>query len=314
MKHSKTLLLLGVSLGLAGTAFAQNTSTRTASQFDNFKGDGYYWYKQDPEEAPKPKVEPPKPVAPVAAAPTKAQPKSLSAEWMRANLPKLLDAAVDNPTKENVANYMYAQRVLLDKSQNFSEKVKEVVATDPFLDENNRVPIAQFAQAGFSRSTKAGQDEVLNFLGGKGGLWVFVDGPEKCGACADYVSNILVGTDGAPGIATQFKFDFRKINVNTPAGKAAAKRLNLTVTPTTVLVIPPSGFFLVSQGLMSQTQLSERLLIAAKSSGTLPKDLEEKVNPFNKGVLTTEEIGGVAPSDNPSEVMKTMRERIKGEK
>jgi conjugal transfer pilus assembly protein TraF len=306
-------LLLGVSLGLWGTAIAENTSPRKESQFEAFKGDGYYWYKQDPEEGPKPapKVAVPNPVV---AAPAKEPLKALSTEWMRTNMPKLLDAAVDNPTTENVANYMYAQRVLLDKSQNFSEKVKEVVSSDPFLDENNRVPIAQFAQAGFSRNTKAGQDEVLSFLGGKGGLWVFIDEPEKCSACADYAHNILEGNKSAPGIATQFKFDYRKINVSTPAGKAAAKRLKLTVTPTTVLVIPPAGFFLVSQGLMSQTQLSERLLIAAKTSGILTKELEEKVNPYAKGVLTTDEISGAIPSNDPFEVMKSLRQRIKVEK
>ena len=312
MTRPATLLLLGVVSAIFGSANAE-PSARTFNQFEDFKGDGYYWYKQDPEQV-APKVELPKPSQATPAAPAKADVKPLSAEWMRANMPKLLDTAVDNPTKENVANYMYAQRVLLDKSQNFSEKVKEVVATDPFLDENNRVPIAQFAQPGFVRGVKAGQDEVLNYLGTKGGIWVFVDGPDKCSACADYVSNILVGADHAKGVASQYNFHLRKININTAAGKIAAKRLNLKVTPTTVLVLPPNGFYLVSQGLMSQTQLSERLMIAAKASGSLPKDLEEKVNPYSKGVLTTEEMGGLTPSDSPSDVMQTMRERIKGEK
>lgn len=312
MKHPKTPLLLGVVFAIFGNANAQQ-SARISTQFEDFKGDGYYWYKQDPEPA-KPKIAPPKPPQAPPAVPAKEAVKPLSAEWMRASMPKLLDAAVDNPTKENVANYMYAQRVLLDKSQNFSEKVKEVVATDPFLDENNRVPIAQFAQPGFVRGVKAGQDEVLNYLGSHGGIWVFVDGPDKCSACAEYVSNILVGFDHAKGVASQYKFHLREININTAAGKVAAKRLNLKVTPTTVLVMPPNGFYLVSQGLMSQPQLSERLMIAAKASGSLPKDLEEKVNPYNKGVLTTEEMGGLAAGSSPSDVMKTMRERIKGDK
>ena len=312
MKLAKHLFLLGCVLAFHGSSFAQ-TSTRVTSQFEDFKGDGYYWYQQDPEP-PKPKVELPKPEQPVAGTPAKAEVKPLSAQWMRANMPKLLDSAMDNPTNENVSNYMYAQRVLLDKSQNFSEKVKEVVATDPFLDENNRVPLGQFAQPAFSRGVSAGQNEVLDYLGSQGGLWVFVDDADKCSACAEYVSNVLVGTKLVKGVAMMHKFDFRKINVSTEAGKAAAKRLNLKVTPTTVLVLPPNGFFLISQGLMSQTQLADRLLIAARVSGKLSKDLEEKVNPYNKGVLTTDEMGNLTANENPSDVMKSMRDRIKGEK
>lgn len=312
MKSTKFFLLLGVAFGFLGSAHAQQ-SQRIKSQFDDFKGDGYYWYRQEPEPV-APKVEPPKPPPPSKAEPAKSEVKPLSAEWMRVNLPKLLDASIDNPTTENVANYMYAQRVLLDKSQNFSEKVKEVVATDPFLDENNRVPIAQFAQPAFGRGVASGQDEVLNHLGSHGGIWVFVDDAEKCSACASYVANILVGTESVKGIAAKYKFNFRKIYVNTVAGKAAAKRLNLKVTPTTVLVLPPNGFYLISQGLMSQPVLSERLMIAAKASGTLPKELEQKINPYNKGVLTTEEMDDLKVNENPSEVMKSMRERIKGDK
>jgi len=141
---------------------------------------------------------------------------------------------------------------------------------------------------------------------------VFVDEPDKCSACETYVQNILVGSKANKGIATLHKFDFRKINVRTPEGQAAAKRLNLKVTPTTMLVIPPKSFYLVSQGLMSQPALTDRLLIAAKTGGHLPKEYLERVNPYDKGVLTTDDLNGVAPSNDPAAVMKSMRDRIKG--
>jgi len=307
MKPSaKLLFLLG---GVAGVLSPVNSFSARPSQFDDFKGDGYYWYKKEPEVKPEEK---PKPAPAPVAAPSKQEPKALSVEWFRLNMPKLLDAAIDNPTKENVANYMYAQRVLLDKSQNFSTAVKEVVAMDPYLDENNRVPIAQFAQPGFERGISNSKTAALDFLGSQAGLWVFVDEPDKCSACETYVQNILVGSKANKGIATLHKFDFRKINVRTPEGQAAAKRLNLKVTPTTMLVIPPKSFYLVSQGLMSQPALTDRLLIAAKTGGHLPKEYLERVNPYDKGVLTTDDLNGVAPSNDPAAVMKSMRDRIKG--
>jgi conjugal transfer pilus assembly protein TraF len=305
--QSKSIFLLGIGLAIASGASSQSVRP---SQFEPFKGDGYYWYRQEPEpEAQPPKKEPPKSVVSVV----KTGPKPLSMEWMRENAPKLLDIAANNPTHENVANYMYAQRVILDRSQNFSEQVKAVVAMDPFLDENNRVPIAQFAQPGFLRAVKKGQEEVLQHLAGRAGLWVFVDAPDKCSACEGYVRDVLVGNGSAKGVANQYGFNFRKIDVSTEAGRNAAKRLNLKVTPTTVLVVPPAGYYLVSQGLMSQTQLQDRLLIASKTAGHLPKEMEQKVNPYNKDVLTTEDMNGLTASSDPGVVMKELRQRIKGE-
>ena len=225
-------------------------------------------------------------------------------------MPKLLDAAIDNPSNENVANYMYVQRILLDKSQNFSSKVKDVVATDPFLDENNRIPFAQFAQQSVMMKAREGHSKAFTHLATKSGLWVFVDTPDKCPACEMFVTNILSGRTKESGIANRYNFPFRKIYVNTSEGKIAAQRLKLTVTPTTVLVASPNGFYLLSQGLMAETKLSERLLIAARVNGMLTKEMEEAINPFNKGILTTEQMGGAIQSTEPSEVMSDFRRRI----
>ena len=310
--RSSCLLLLGLASCI--TCFAQQRQVSSQpSQFAPFKGEGYYWYQQDPEEDPPPKIEPPKPLAP-APAPKASEPppKALSVAWLKINLPRLLEVATDHPTPENVANYMYAQRILLDKSQAVADASKEVVAADPFLDENNRFPVAQYAQLDFLRTAKKGQDSVLAHLGKTSGIWVFVDTPDKCSACEDYVKNVLLGYKGSPGIATQFGFNFRKIYINTPEGKVAAKKLNLKVAPTTVLVMPPSEYFLVSQGLMGQSTLSDRLLLAGKMSGTLPSEMLALVNPYSKGVLTSEEINADLKGQEPSDVMKNLRERIKG--
>lgn len=306
MKNSQTFyVLLG---GLLCTLLPLKTFSARPSQFDEFKGDGYYWYKEDPDEE-KPKDKSPAP-QPAPAKSTQAQ-KPLSTEWFRASMPKLLDTAIDNPTKENVANYMYAQRVLLDRSQNFSETVKDVVALDPFLDENNRVPIAEFAQAGFGRGISEAKKEALDIMGQGSGLWVFVDDPDKCPACEDYVKNILIGSEANKGVARQYKFDFRKINIRSPEGRIAAQRLNLKITPTTMLVIPPKSYYLVSQGLMSQYSLAERLLVAARTGGHIPQAIVDRFTPYKKGVIKTEDMNGITPNEDPTVVMQRMRERIK---
>lgn len=88
-------------------------------------------------------------------------------------MPRFLDAAINNPTKENVETYLYAQRVAMDKSQRYAEMTQRVVAADPFLDENNRVPIAAYTKSFFLRQFNAGNAEALKHIAKVGGLWVF---------------------------------------------------------------------------------------------------------------------------------------------
>ena len=79
------------------------------------KEEGWFWYK-DPKDLP---VE--APTNPPLQAPAKSKaPASLSVEWLRKQMPVLLDQAIDSPTRENVEAYLYAQRLALDKSQRFS--------------------------------------------------------------------------------------------------------------------------------------------------------------------------------------------------
>lgn len=258
---------------------------------------GWFWY-QDPdlvEKIPE-KVKPP-------AAPIPSNQVPFSAKWLEENLPKLINKAIDDPSPENMANLAYAQRVTIDKSQKFGEGYHQAVMTDPFLDEENRVPSASYSNILFGRMVDKDKKEVLDFLGTVGGLWVFTDTPDKCSACGSYL-NV------AKTLARINRFPIREISITTKEGMAAAQRLKLKVTPSTVLAVPPSGYFLVSQGLLSQNQLEDRILIAATAYKLLPKDLEEKANPYSKGVLTNNDLKGIELNADPSQVMKTLRDRI----
>lgn len=306
----KSLPLLGLAVCLS--AFSQVEPNAGSKMFDDFKGDGFYWYKKEPEKRVEKKEEL-KPEAFIQQSIQQdSKPQALSTAWLRANLPILRDKAIDDPTRENVANLMYAQRIVLDKGQNFSQAVKETVATDPFLDENNRVPVSQYAQVSQLGDIRKSKDEVLNYLSTISGIWVFVDTPEKCSACESYVNDVLVGSNGLTGFVGKHKFEFKKIYVNTPEGQAAAKALNLKLTPTTVLVVPPNGYYLISQGLMHESLLYERMLVASKAYGLLPKDLIDKANPYGKGILTQQEMAGFSADQSPAEVMKNFREKING--
>lgn len=75
----------------------------------------------EPERRPEPPAEPPKhPVFSVA--------------WLRDNIPIYLDAAIDNPTRENIQAYLFVQQMALDKSQRFAQEAVQISTGDPMHD------------------------------------------------------------------------------------------------------------------------------------------------------------------------------------
>ncbi|RZI60424.1 MAG: conjugal transfer protein TraF [Pseudomonas sp.] len=301
---AKTLLFAAVALSLP--AMAQEEPA--AGQFFSRKSEGWYWYI-DPRDEVKPeppKVQPPKPSAKTAE-PAKAAP--FSVEWLRTNMPKLLDAAINDPTKENVEAYLYAQRVTMDKSQRYAEQSQRVVAADPFLDENNRVPIASYTKPFFLRQAQEGKLEALKHVATVGGLWVFFD--SKCNFCQPQV-NTANELAKKYGLITKFiSMDGKGLpNVKQfVRDSGQAKRLNLKITPTTVLVVPPNNFFVVSQGIMAQDQLSDRILLAADSNALLPKELSAKMNSYDRGVLTTDDTQQ-GRTDDPKVWVRYLKDRL----
>lgn len=303
----KTLMLAALAVSLP--AMAQEDPA--AGQFFSRKSEGWYWYI-DPRDEVKP--EPPKVPLPKAEAkpseksePAKVAP--FSVEWLRTNMPKLLDAAVNNPTKENVEAYLYAQRVTMDKSQRYAEQAQRVVAADPFLDENNRVPIASYTKPFFLRQAQEGKLDALRHIATVGGLWVFFD--SKCHFCQPQV-NTANELAKKYGLITKFiSMDGKGLpNVKEfVRDSGQAKRLNLKITPTTVLVVPPNNFFVVSQGIMAQDQLSDRILLAADSNSLLPKALSEKMNSYDRGVLTNDDTQQ-GRTDDPKVWVKYLKDRL----
>lgn len=322
MKKTTLFFLTGLLL-LAPLAQAAESSTVAD---DDDVGSNWYrrhregwWWGNDP--APKKPVPPPKPVEqkPPASSvkpqtPPKAdQTEAFSAAWLRENLPKLLDKAIDDPTQENVAAYLYAQRALLDKGQNFEKAARMAIATDPMLDENNRVPIASFARAVTDKRNIDGINEGVRYLAQKAGLWVFFD--STCTYCQPQVDIVQRLAKQVGFSANYFSLDGKTVP-GLPANQVlrndgAAQAVGVTMTPTTVLVVPPNGFYIVSQGLMDEQSLRERLVMAAEAQNLLPKEILAKVRVFDRGVLSAKELNSGASTD-PSVLVRQMRQKLKG--
>lgn len=289
--------------------------TITPSPYYETKEKGWFWYEEPPppEEAEQKKVVEPPTVPTPAPEPEKRSPDEktpFSAEWLRVNMPILLDRAIDDPTEENVRFYLYAKRMTLDKAQNFATMSSRVVASDPFLDENNRVPLSTFAKKEFLAGVKNGQRSALEYLSGQSGIWMFFE--PTCEFC--HVQSRII-----QNIAKKYAFQTRFISLSGGGmphlaehyvDQGQAKAIGVSMTPTTVLVVPPSTYLIVSQGMMSEDQLEERIVLAADSKGILPEEFKREVNLYSQGLLTTDMLSDGA-GDKPEEWLKRLTDKMK---
>jgi conjugal transfer pilus assembly protein TraF len=297
---------------VAGWLLACPVAADTGDFFER-EAEGWFWY-HDPREADgaqEPDTPPVVPPAPEAVAPEEHAQESpaFSVAWLR-KLDELRDRAIDEPSDENVAAYMYAQRVMMDKADNFAERVKQVVETDPLLDENNRFPFAVAFRAHLMQAKEEAKQAALRDLATRAGLLVFfrsdcrfchlqVPGlrhlAERYGFIVKYIS-----LDGRPlpGIADYIR----------DAGQAG--RLRVSIVPTLVLAIPSDTFVVVSQGYLAQTSLENRLLVAAEKQGLIPERIRREMQPESRGVLTAKDLEEAPAGADPGEWVAYLRRSI----
>ncbi|MBE1299705.1 MAG: hypothetical protein GJ680_07345 [Alteromonadaceae bacterium] len=275
----RTLLLLGMLVAWSGAIDAQ-TSQKNESKKSFFEDRerGWFWY-EDPVEEERKK---PKPIVPVIP-PTQAQPEqtpkepetiSINVQWLRDNIQRIQDQAVNNPTDENLAQAAYAQRLMLDYSTRFSTKMMNYMSRDPLLDESVRRPTTAMNIKAFATEAIDKADGVLASLAEKAHIWFFYR--SDCGFCHKQIPTLkalqdnegftilAISMDGKPipGIET-----FEVVNdVNT----RLYQRMGVDRTPSLFLVGNKREFmYPVSVGLKAYPQFKERLLLAAKETGMI---------------------------------------------
>lgn len=316
MKNQSKRLWFGVlSLAVFSMAAADTVNSTWSSYQEQEQG--WWWYKEPPpllEPVQEEKPEPP-PSAVIKEEPkskeqteeNKKGPEVFSALWLKENMPKLLFEAIDNPTKENIERYEYAKRIMLDKSQTYAEKTRDVVINDPFLDENNRVPLATFAKTALFNSQTKELEKALKYLSQKVGIWMFFD--STCEFCYTQVGSIQ---------KLEEEYGFNTMYISVDGGgmpmlkewyvdEGQAKSLGLTITPTTAVVVPPNKVFIISQGAMAYDQLQERILLSANSNNLLPTEYQKGLHVFNKGLLTEDELSEV---DGEVDWLSALKKRL----
>lgn len=298
-----------------------------SATFYKGKAEGWFWYK-DPVEEPK-KVEkkkplppppPPPPPLPPAEKPQPAEPKKKgpevgSVQWIKVNLPKYRDKAIDNPTEENVQAYYYLQRLMMDKANRFAEMSSTVIMKDPFLDEDSRRPVATYAANAMNREVAKRTEKVLKDLSNKVGLFFFFK--SDCALCTEQ-ANVLQGLTYKTGIQIYpVSMDGKPLDQNIYSeyriDEGQAKKMNIFNAPALALAIPPNKTAIVGYGAITLEVLQNRILMAARDSGIITKEVFASTQPFtDTGLLSMEDAKDLNDEDlkDPRKLVEHLRNQL----
>ena len=304
---------------IAGTAYAEPNQAPKAeppiagSSFYSDQERGWFWYEepeQEPEEKPEPAPEA------VVTAPAKAEselPPTGSVAWLQIMIPKLKEAAIDDPSEANIKAYYYAQRLMLDKAERFSRAAVETVKNEPMLDEDLRYPTTNAASAALADAAVKKKDALLSQIAGNAALMLFFNGNE-CILCPQAVAAVSglehrygftiipVSMDGSPLPGGRY--------TNTQYDTGLANHLGIVTTPAIALVVPPNDVRIVSYSTISMETAGNRILHAAKDVGLIT---EHEYNATSRlaqiGLINPQHIAGAPqdPTQDPEEFVSQMR-------
>lgn len=321
MPGLKKTINLGLSFAILVLLCLANIAPAfAANDFITDKEEGWFWYEREPEppkapEPPRPIPQKPTPQIIKPKAPEPKKPTPLTVEWFQKEYLNVMYAAIDNPTQENVRRYRYSTRVMLDKASNFAHMFQQESLLDPLLDEANRMPFSSAARGGFMRLTFTEQRKATEAIGKKGGLWVFLD--ESCEFCAIQYPIIdrmakehkmevtYITPDGSRPPWMDKSDDLRK-------DSGQSKVLRIGVRPAIAFVVPPNDITVLTQGMISQDMIEERILFAGDRAGLLTAEISRKAFPERNGLLTPEDIRNIGEEmqKNPEGITRAVQDRL----
>jgi conjugal transfer pilus assembly protein TraF len=287
LKKAAALLALAscVTAGPVFAAASMNDRPDTSNSFFEKGEEGWYWYKDEKKEEEKKeelKKPTPKPEEQQAQKPTTpAGPPAFSVAWLRANVNKYLDRAIDDPTPENVRAFLLIQRIILDKAENFALAMQSQVIGDALVDENYRRGTSTYATNTINKVSKDRTDELLRSLAEKVGIFYFYKA--DCPYCEaqepilDYFAGdtgmtvLGVSLDGSP--MKTGKFEWRE-------DQGHAAQFNVTSVPALVLVNPNGETVTISNGLLAMEEIASRALLGAKHVGWITDEEFAATRPY----------------------------------
>lgn len=241
------------------------------------KEEGWFWRELPPAPIeslpPEPLPAPDEPVPEVSQLPPMpaedSGPRPFSPAWMREKLPEYRDRALEDPSPENVRAYFYLQRYAMDVAQRFALVAQKVVLADPALDENTRRPISTYGGHVFDEVARENLVRIASKIASMAGVWYFYR--SDCPYCKAQ-NPVLERLQRRIGLAVlPIALDGRAMPEGAYArfvvNRGHAEQLGVTQTPTLYLVRKPNEFVLLSEGLVTDDGLLERIVYAGHDAG-----------------------------------------------
>lgn len=282
---------------VANMAFCQ-TNDLQPKRLDDDYGDSFLNY--EPYVIKGKKKEQAKP-DPSQSSPKPKPEQKVDVEWLKKNYPVLENRAIDNPTKENVEAFAYTKRVVLDKASRYQQAYMDLLRTDPWLNENNRVPFATAGARSVTSANYKAQRDAVKEMAKSGGAILFIDG--KCRHCALQVPVIdmlrkqfdldvlIVSTDGTKptSISGEIQLD-----------NGMFKRLGLSLRPSFVYIPKPKSFssfdkdpnkyMIISQGFYALDEMIKQIAYAGFYTKILPENIMKDLDAWNTGIMSNEDL------------------------
>lgn len=169
--------LLGACL-LALLSWPPLAVSQQAREPDYYEDRARGWFWREVRPVAKPATPTPKPPPPTSGVgqgtDTAPAPAPLTSEWIRQNLDRYRDLAMDDPTPENVERYMLLQRYAVDKADRFSTTWMQVVRNTPYLDESINRPLSTAGKNTTQAQILEFRYSLLKKLADRGiGIWYF---------------------------------------------------------------------------------------------------------------------------------------------
>lgn len=258
-------------------------NSETNSSFYDRRSEGWFWYEpvDKPETLPEEKelqkeIESAKESKSSKEKADSSSKVVIDVKWLRENLPKLRDAAIDMPTYDNVRRYFYAQRIMMDKASKFAAVAQKVSKLERPLDETLRRPENQSALYDEKVDAKRNRSNLYKQLSEKIGYFFFFS--STCVHCAKEAPllkrlQLDTGIDILP-----ISLDGRGLPNNeypdyvTDPGQLRQK-LHVTMTPT-IYVVTKDGeeFHNIAVGETSPDELMRRTVMLASERGWITDD------------------------------------------
>jgi conjugal transfer pilus assembly protein TraF len=265
----------------------------------------FYWDTTEEEEEEQKKEEK---LTSMATPEQKTETKPLSIKWFKENFALLTNRAIDNPSKENLQALLFAERVMLDKSESFARKKNFYQSVIPSLQEGTRLPMTGTSATAFRAFKGEQRQKALHEIANHAGLILFYD--HDCSHCATMIplvnrlfrenkQNIYVVAKNLKGQKIS-RLDPR---VEVIPDEGQSETFNIKVWPAIVMLRPPIDVFVIAQGSLFYSELEKRLINIAFETNVLTDEWYYRVYPEQKGLISSRQISNV-PQDIQDDPVK----------